>query len=106
MRAFRRRAVACAAVATTGAVLLATASAAQAQIPESVGDGIPTGQMGVQMFNYGGFISNGTNPAPITIDRAECLSTAPQASRQSDDCRWYHRSSIRPASRAGSSSAG
>ena len=66
MRALRRRAIGCAAVAATGAVLLVTAIAAlaqcgpnQATFRDRVGDGIKTGQMGVQLFNYGGFINNG-----------------------------------------------
>ena len=66
MRALRRRAIGCAAVAAAGAVFLVTATAAQAQLGpnqatfrDRVGNGIKTGQMGVQLFNYGGFISNG-----------------------------------------------
>jgi sugar phosphate isomerase/epimerase len=66
MRALRRRAIGCAAVAATGAVLLVTAIGAQADVGpnkatfrDRVGDGIKTGQMGVQLFNYGGFINNG-----------------------------------------------
>jgi sugar phosphate isomerase/epimerase len=92
MTALRRRLLGCAAVAATGAVLLATAAAAQAQVPEKVGNGIKTGQMSVQLFNYGAFISNGGNQgaaSPITIDRAECLNSAPPATRDTDDCRWY-----------------
>ena len=45
------------------------AGAAQAQRPEKLGDGIKTGQLGVQMFNYGGYISSGGNTGaanPIT----------------------------------------
>src|ERR1700754_4428448 len=59
MKGISRRARACAAIAVTGATVLATAGAAQAQRPASVGDGVPTGQGSVQMFNYGGFINNG-----------------------------------------------
>jgi sugar phosphate isomerase/epimerase len=62
----RRRAIGCAAAAATGAVLLVSAAAAQAQRPATTGDGIPTGQMGVQMFNYGGWLNNagGQGAAP------------------------------------------
>jgi sugar phosphate isomerase/epimerase len=96
MRALRRRAIGCAAVAAAGAVLLA-AAAAQAQIGpnqatarDRTGDGIKTGQMGVQLFNYGGFINNaggqGSAP-PFTIARAECAQGGAQAT--TTDCRWY-----------------
>jgi sugar phosphate isomerase/epimerase len=92
MRAFRRRAIGCAAVAATGAVLLAGVGAAQAQIPASVGDGIPTGQAGVQMFNYGNFLRDGERmgPAsPIVVERADCRETATQAERRTLDCAEY-----------------
>ncbi len=84
MRALRRRAIGCAAVAATGAVLLVTASA-QAQKPEKVGNGIPTGQLGVQLFNYGGFINNGgglgANPPAMGVSPACATSTT-------TECRW------------------
>ena len=69
MRALRRRAIGCAAFAATGAVLMVTAGAAQAQRPATTGDGIPTGQMGVQMFNYGGWLNNagGQGAAPPAV---------------------------------------
>jgi sugar phosphate isomerase/epimerase len=80
MRALRRRAIGCAAAAATGAVLLATAgaSSAQAPRPEKVGNGIPTGQMGVQLFNYGNWITHGeafgaNGPLPGTP--TECVNT-------------------------------
>mgnify|MGYP006900056813 CR=1 FL=1 len=58
MKGISRRTRACAAVA--GFAIFASAASAQAQTrPEKVGDGIPTGQMSVQMFNYGTFISSG-----------------------------------------------
>ena len=65
----RRRAIGFAAVAASGAVLVAGASAAQAQIPATVGDGIKTGQMGVQLFNYGGWLNNAgeQGPAPPAL---------------------------------------
>ncbi len=84
MRALRRRAIGCAAAAATGAVLLAAASA-QAQRPEKTGDGIPTGQMSVQMFNYGGYMNNGgglgATPPALGIS-AGCVTST------SSDCRW------------------
>ena len=73
-----------AAVAATGAVLLVTASA-QAQKPEKVGNGIPTGQLGVQLFNYGGFINNGGGlgdvPPAMGVSPACATSTT-------TECRW------------------
>ncbi len=92
MRALRRRAIGCAAVAATGAVLLATAAAAPAQLPEKTGNGIPTGQMGVQLFNYGNFINDARTSSlgaasPIAIARPECQTGG--ATTTSDDCRWY-----------------
>ncbi|HET6547609.1 MAG TPA: hypothetical protein VFG79_04060, partial [Solirubrobacter sp.] len=57
-------------MAATGAAMLAMAGAASAQDrPASVGEGVPTGQGGVQMFNYGTYISSGgrtgdANPIP------------------------------------------
>jgi sugar phosphate isomerase/epimerase len=48
--------------------IFASAATAQAQTrPEKVGDGIPTGQMSVQMFNYGTFISTGGNNTVPTV---------------------------------------
>jgi sugar phosphate isomerase/epimerase len=101
-RTLRGRLIGCAVAAATGAVLLVTAAAAQADVGpnqatfrDRVGDGIKTGQMGVQLFNYGGFISTGSGqssqgaPSPITITRPECLNNAAPATRDSDDCRWY-----------------
>jgi sugar phosphate isomerase/epimerase len=107
MRGLRRRAIGCA-VTASGAVLLATAIAAQADVGphqatfrDRVGDGIKTGQMGVQLFNYGGFISNAGGqtstdnsttpptplPSPVVIGRPECQQGGAQAT--SSDCRWY-----------------
>ena len=60
MKGISRRARACAVVAVTGATVLATAGIANAQRPATAGDGVPTGQGSVQMFNYGGFIGSGT----------------------------------------------
>ena len=107
MRGLRRRAIGCAAAAATGAVLLATAGAQadvgpnQPTFRDRVGDGIKTGHMGVQLFNYGTFISNGGNqtsndnsttpptplPSPVVIGRPECNAGGAQAT--STECRNY-----------------
>jgi sugar phosphate isomerase/epimerase len=99
MRASRRRLTGCAAAVATGAVLLVTAAAAQAQIGpnqatarDRTGDGIKTGQMGVQLFNYGNFINDARvssqgAASPIVIGRPECAAGGAQAT--SSDCRWY-----------------
>ena len=60
-------------------------AAAQAQRPASVGDGVPTGQSSVQLFNYGGYISTGANtgaanpipPADVkpAADGTQCLTS-------------------------------
>ena len=85
MRAMRRRAIGWTAAAATGAVLLVGASTAQAQKPEKVGDGIKTGQMGVQLFNYGTFISNGGNlgTSPPAMGVSPGCATA-----TTSECRW------------------
>jgi len=85
MRGVGRRALGCVTAVASCAVILVGASAAQAQRPEKVGDGIKTGQMSVQMFNYGTYISNGgnTGPAnPVAGVPAEC------ATATSTLCRW------------------
>jgi sugar phosphate isomerase/epimerase len=73
------------AAAAAGAVMLVTAATASAQKPASVGDGIRTGQMGVQLFNYGGFINNGgglgTPPPDMGVSTA-CLTST------TSECRW------------------
>ena len=77
MRFLGRRATRCAVVAAVGTGMLAGAGAAQAQRPASVGDGIPTGQASVQMFNYGTYISNGGSTGaanPVTGVSAGCVS--------------------------------
>jgi sugar phosphate isomerase/epimerase len=90
MKGISRRARVCAVAAATGVAALAAAGGAHAQAPENVGEGVPTGQGSVQLFNYGGFISNGggTGAAnPITNianapDGSSCLTAT------SADCRW------------------
>ena len=74
----------CAAVAAVGTGMLAGASAAQAQRPASVGDGVPTGQLSVQMFNYGSYLSNGSATGaanPITGVSTACLTSSTVACR-------------------------
>ena len=65
MKGISRRARACAVVAATGVAVLAVSAPALAQSEgrQRTGDGIPSGQMGTQMFNYGGYISNGGSAA-------------------------------------------
>jgi sugar phosphate isomerase/epimerase len=79
MKGLSRRARACAVTAATGLATLAGGAAAQAQDPPaSVGDGIKTGQMSVQMFNYGTYLSNGGNTGPnnpITGVSDGCLTS-------------------------------
>jgi sugar phosphate isomerase/epimerase len=85
MKGISRRARACVVVAVTGVAALGTSSAAEAQRPEKVGDGVNTGQMGVQMFNYGNYISAGGNTGsanPITSiapasDGTQCFTSVP-----------------------------
>jgi sugar phosphate isomerase/epimerase len=91
MRALRRRAIGCAAVAAAGAVLLTSAAQAQlgpnqATFRDRVGNGIKTGQMGVQLFNYNNFLNNGANlgasPPALDIPVPGC------ATATSSECRW------------------
>ena len=92
MKGISRRTRACAVVAVTGVAVLATAGAANAQRPASTGDGIPTGQASVQMFNYGGYISSGgntgaanpINPADIkpASDGSSCLTSVASGPNQ------------------------
>ena len=85
MKGSRRRVLGTVAAAAAGAVMLVTAATASAQKPEKVGDGVKTGQLGVQLFNYGGFISNGgglgASPPALNIPAGCATST-------SLDCRW------------------
>ena len=65
MKGISRRTRLCAAVAVTGVTALAGSGVAQAQTEgrQRTGDGVPTGQLGTQMFNYGGYISGGGSTA-------------------------------------------
>lgn len=57
MKGISRRARSCAAVAATGVAVLATSTAAHAQRPASMGEGLPVGQTGMQMFNFSRYIT-------------------------------------------------
>jgi len=85
MKGSRRRVLGTVAVAAAGAVMLMSAATASAQKPEKVGDGVKTGQLGVQLFNYGGFISNGggLGPNPPALNIAAGCATSTSA-----ECRW------------------
>ena len=78
MRAIPCRALGRATVAAAAcAVVLVGASSAAAQRPEKLGDGVKTGQLSVQMFNYGGYISSGGNTGaanPVTGVSEACLT--------------------------------
>ena len=73
-----------------GAVILATAAllvfaaAAQAQRPPTLGDGAPSGQSGIQLFNFSSYINNGAGeiicPAPPADPTPYCVPTAPTTS--------------------------
>jgi sugar phosphate isomerase/epimerase len=71
------------AIAATGA-LLACATAAYAQRPPNLGAGAPSGQSGIQLFNFSQYISNGTGeilcPAPPADPTPYCVPTAPTGS--------------------------
>src|SRR5262249_31944805 len=56
MKGISRRTRTCAAIALAGAAALATAGAAHAGPNDKWGDGAPTGQSGVQLFNYGTYL--------------------------------------------------
>src|SRR3954465_15463712 len=80
MLGYRKVRTAMAAALTTGA-LLASASAAQAQRPASMGQGAPVGQSGVQLYNFRDYLTNGSgeilcpaSPAPAT---PYCVPTMP-----------------------------
>jgi sugar phosphate isomerase/epimerase len=86
MRRVSVRASSCAVLAATSVALVAGAGTAHAQRPASVGDGVPTGQGSVQMFNYGNYLSRGANegdnpPAEVTGVSAACRTS------QSTECR-------------------
>ena len=92
MNGISRRALACAAVAATGALALTGTAHAQATFPEKAGDGAPTGQGSIQMYSHRNFVSNGsaaslgTNPPALTIAPAKDGSSC--ATATSTECRW------------------
>jgi sugar phosphate isomerase/epimerase len=91
MQGLTRRARTRALAALTGAAVLVAAGAAQAQtFPEKTGDGAPTGQMGAQLFNYGGFISNGggLGASPPALNIAPAADGSSCATSTSSECRW------------------
>jgi sugar phosphate isomerase/epimerase len=57
MKGISRRARTCAVVAATGVAVLAGSTAANAQRPASMGEGLPVGQTGMQMFNFSRYIT-------------------------------------------------
>src|SRR3954469_21652537 len=80
MRGHRKVRVAIAAALTTGA-MFATAGAAHAQRPASMGEGAPVGQSGIQLYNFRDYLSSGSgeilcpaSPAPAT---PYCTPTLP-----------------------------
>jgi len=59
MKGISRRARTCAVVAATGVAVLGSSAVASAQRAPSMGEGLPVGQTGMQMFNFSRYI-NGT----------------------------------------------
>jgi hypothetical protein len=57
MKGISRRARTCAVVAATGVAVLGSSAVASAQRAPSMGDGLPVGQTGMQMFNFSRYIS-------------------------------------------------
>jgi sugar phosphate isomerase/epimerase len=97
MKAITRRA--CVAVAAACITALAASPVAHAQRPASVGDGAPTGQGSVQLFNYGGFIGSGSGvtggssggtqtAAQLGINIANAADGSSCATATSQECRW------------------
>jgi hypothetical protein len=80
MQGARRSRIGAAAVLATAA-LLATAAVAQAQRPPTLGDGAPSGQSGIQLFNFSGYLSNGAGeivcPDPPADPTPYCVTTPP-----------------------------
>ena len=73
----------CVSILATGAVL-AFASAAHAQRPPSLGAGAPSGQSGIQLFNFSSYLNNGAGeivcPAPPADPTPYCVTTPPTTS--------------------------
>jgi sugar phosphate isomerase/epimerase len=74
LKGFGRSGVGAALVAT-GAILAFTATA-HAQRPANLGAGVPSGQIGIQLFNFSGYLSNGAGeivcPAPPAAPTPYC----------------------------------
>jgi sugar phosphate isomerase/epimerase len=68
------------AVVAVGA-LLAFAAVAQAQRPPTLGDGAPSGQSGIQLFNFSSYLNNGAGeivcPAPPADPTPYCVPAPP-----------------------------
>src|SRR3954447_15944555 len=105
MKGISRRARACAAVAVTGVAVVATAGSAYASPTNHRGEGAPTGQGSVQLFNYGGFISNGggvTGGSPggtksladLGMSIASAADGSSCATATSSECRWNRLDSL------------
>jgi sugar phosphate isomerase/epimerase len=78
MEGIARRASACAAVAAAAAAVFAGSANAQFTALHT-GDGVPTGQGSVQLFNYGGWLNNAGGqgaapPAEFTAVTPSCLT--------------------------------
>src|SRR4051794_3114427 len=108
MKGISRRTRTCAAIAMAGATVLAGAGVAQAGVNDRFGEGVPTGQGSVQLFNYGGFISNGggvTGGSPggtktltdLGMSIANDSTVSPStscATATSSECRWNRLESL------------
>jgi len=105
VKGISRRARTCAALAATGAAVLASAGVAQAGVNDTFGEGTPTGQGSVQLFNYGGFISNGANVtggspggtktlADLGMSIANAADGSSCATATSSECRWNRLDSL------------
>jgi sugar phosphate isomerase/epimerase len=73
-----------AALAATGAIL-SLAATAQAQRPANLGAGVPSGQTGIQLYNFNNYLNNGAGeivcPAPPAAPTPYCVpSPAPTTS--------------------------
>src|SRR5690348_16355556 len=84
MTGMKRRARTCALVAATSVAVLAGSGVAQAQSEgrQRSGDGVPTGPLSTQMFNFGGYLTNGgtpANPTAVTGVSTACVTATTAA---------------------------
>jgi sugar phosphate isomerase/epimerase len=83
MDGVRRSRAGVVAILATGA-LLAFAAVAQAQRPPTLGDGAPSGQSGIQLFNFSQYISSGAGeiicPDPPAEPTPYCVTATPTTS--------------------------